>query len=73
MIANNHQTISEIRGDLNAMKQLLEGKERLRVLEQNGQLSIPAPIRTTLLLESIFYLTKAQENFAKIQISNQSY
>ncbi|MEH7501271.1 hypothetical protein V7152_04370 [Neobacillus drentensis] len=60
------QTIFEIRGDLIAMKQLLEGKERLRVLERNGQLSISAPIRTTLLLESIFYLTKAEENFAKI-------
>jgi hypothetical protein len=60
------RTISEIRGDLNAIKELLEGKGRLRVLERNGQLSISAPIRTTLLLESIFYLTKAQENFSKI-------
>lgn len=60
------QTIPEIRGDLKAMKQLLEGKERLRALERNGQLSISAPLRTTLLLESIFYLTKAQEEFAKI-------
>lgn len=60
------QTISQIRGDLNAIKELLEGKERLRVLERNGQLRISAPIRTTLLLESVFYLTKAQENFPKI-------
>jgi hypothetical protein len=60
------QTISEIRGDLNVIKELLEGKERLRVLERNGQVRISAPIRTTLLLESIFYLTKAQENFSKI-------
>src|SRR3954452_19104062 len=60
------QTISEIRGDLNVIKELLEGKERLRVLERNGQVRISAPIRTTLLLESIFYLTKAQENFSNI-------
>ncbi|MDR7237880.1 hypothetical protein [Neobacillus drentensis] len=60
------QNIPEICGDLQAIKQLLEGKERLRTLERNGQLTISAPIRTTLLLESIFYLTKAQENFANI-------
>ncbi|MBV7505875.1 hypothetical protein KW850_11475 [Bacillus sp. sid0103] len=60
------QTIPEIRGDLNAMKKLLEGKERLRALERNGQLRISAPLRTTLLLESIFYLTKPQVNFSKI-------
>ncbi|WHY66223.1 hypothetical protein [Neobacillus sp. SuZ13] len=57
---------SEIRGDLHAMKQLLTGEERLRALERNGLLSISAPIRTTLLLESIFYLTKTQGNIAKI-------
>ncbi|PEQ84131.1 hypothetical protein CN481_23350 [Bacillus sp. AFS006103] len=61
------QTIPEIRGDLQAIKQLLEGKERLRTLERNGQLTISAPIRTTLLLESIFYLTKSQKNFPKIR------
>ena len=52
----------EISGDLNAMTQLLEGKKRLRTLK----LSISAPLRTTLLLESLFYLTKAQEDFVKI-------
>ncbi|MCM3115186.1 hypothetical protein M3610_07775 [Neobacillus sp. MER 74] len=60
------QTIPEIRGDLYAMRQLLTGEERLRTLERNGQLSISAPIRTTLLLESIFYLTKTQDHIAKI-------
>ncbi|WP_066258620.1 hypothetical protein [Neobacillus drentensis] len=60
------QNIPEICGDPQAIKQLLEGKERLRTLERNGQLTISAPIRTTLLLESIFYLTKAQKNFANI-------
>jgi hypothetical protein len=60
------QAETEIRGDLNAIKQLLEGKERLRILERNGQLTVSAPLRATLLLESIFYLTKPQENFSKI-------
>jgi hypothetical protein len=60
------QAETEIRGDLNAIKQLLEGKERLRVLERLGQLTISAPLRATLLLESIFYLTKPKENFSKI-------
>lgn len=60
------QAETEIHGDLKAIKQLLEGKERLRVLERNGQLTVSAPLRTTLLLESIFYLTKAEESFLKI-------
>lgn len=60
------QTIPEIRGGMSAIKMLLEGKERLRHLECNGQLKVSAPLRTTLLLESIFYLTKAEKNFAKI-------
>ena len=60
------QSLSEIRGDLHAMKDLLEGKQRLRALERSGHLSIKAPIRTKLLLESIFYLTKAQDDFLKI-------
>ncbi|WP_026567860.1 hypothetical protein [Bacillus sp. UNC41MFS5] len=64
--SNETQTIPEIHGNLHAMKQLLTGKERLRALERNGQLRISAPVRTTLLLESIFYLTKAQDDYAKI-------
>lgn len=63
---DSSQSTSEIRGDLNIIQQLLEGKERLRVLERNGQLTVTAPLRTTLLLESVFYLTKAKVNFAKI-------
>jgi hypothetical protein len=46
----------EINGEI---KQLLEGKETLRYLVQKGKLKISAPFRTILLLESIFYLTKA--------------
>ncbi|MFJ7728259.1 hypothetical protein ACIQXV_19180 [Neobacillus sp. NPDC097160] len=52
----------EISGSLNAMKKLLEGTQRLRVLEQKGQLKVTAPLRATLLLESIFFLTKAQDH-----------
>ncbi|WP_066091484.1 SCP2 sterol-binding domain-containing protein [Neobacillus novalis] len=54
------QSKYEISGSQNAMKQLLEGTQRLRVLEQQGQLKVSAPLRTTLLLESVFFLTKAQ-------------
>ncbi|WHY76732.1 SCP2 sterol-binding domain-containing protein [Neobacillus sp. WH10] len=52
----------EISGSPAAMKQLLEGTERLRFLEQQGQLKASTPLRTTLLLESIFFLTKAQNS-----------
>ncbi|MDN3019827.1 hypothetical protein PH210_27050 [Paenibacillus sp. BSR1-1] len=58
----NQPSKYEISGDINAMTQLLEGKQRLRTLK----LSISAPLRTILLLESLFYLTKAREEFAKI-------
>ncbi|WP_223591964.1 hypothetical protein [Neobacillus bataviensis] len=58
----NQPSKYEISGDINAMTQLLEGKQRLRTLK----LSISAPLRTILLLESLFYLTKAQQEFAKI-------
>lgn len=53
----------EISGDI---IQLLEGKETLRSLVRKGQLKISAPFRTILLLESIFYLTKATGNLQKI-------
>jgi hypothetical protein len=58
------QTNYEISGDI---KKLLEGKETLRSLVRKGQLKISAPFRTILLLESIFYLTRAQDHqLAKI-------
>jgi hypothetical protein len=56
----------EISGNEDIMKQLFEGTERLRILEQNGQLKVNAPLRIILLLESLFYLTQAQEDFRKI-------
>jgi hypothetical protein len=63
---STEQPRNEISGNLTAMEQLLEGKERLRVLERNSHLKVTSSLRTTLLLESIFYLTKAQNDFAKI-------
>jgi hypothetical protein len=60
------KTTSEIQGNQTAFIQLLEGKERLRVLERNGQITVSAPLRIVLLLESIFYLTKTQDDFLKI-------
>ncbi|HEY2419897.1 MAG TPA: hypothetical protein VGI04_00685 [Neobacillus sp.] len=51
--------VYEINGDI---KQLLNGTETLRSLVQKGKINITAPFRTILLLESIFYLTKAMEN-----------
>lgn len=56
----------EISGNKQAMKQLFEGTDRLRVLERQGQLIVTMPLRITLLLESLFFLTKAQVNFAKV-------
>jgi len=60
----------EIRGSLAAMKQLLTGKEKLRRMERRGELTVNAPLRMALLLESLFYLTKPtlseKNNFEKI-------
>ena len=58
----------EIKGDPTAIKQLFEGTERLRVLEHKGLITVSAPLRATLLLESIFFLTKAiaHENMAQV-------
>ncbi|NRD76423.1 SCP2 sterol-binding domain-containing protein [Bacillus sp. BRMEA1] len=53
-------------GSAHAFELLLEGKTRLRELERNGDLKIEASLRMILLLESIFYLTKARQDFAKI-------
>lgn len=56
----------EINGDVTTMKRLLEGKEKLRFLIMNGQLKVTASFRTILMLESIFYLTKAREELEQI-------
>lgn len=61
-----HQISYEIEGNETSMTQLVEGTTRLRVLEKNGEIKVDAPLRIILLFESLFYLTKAQEDFAKI-------
>ncbi|WML59197.1 hypothetical protein [Neobacillus sp. PS2-9] len=63
---SEHQVAYEIRGSDLSMKQLVEGAARLRVLEQKEEIKVDAPLRISLLLESLFYLTKAQEDFANI-------
>jgi hypothetical protein len=66
-LLNDQQSICyEVKGESNAIQQLFEGTETLRTLEKKGRLTVSAPLRTTLLLESIFFLTKAHENFAKV-------
>lgn len=60
--SETQQAKYEICGSQNAMNQLLKGTKGLRVLEQQEQLKVSAPLRTTLLLESIFFLTKAKDH-----------
>jgi hypothetical protein len=63
---SEQQIAYEISGSEAAMKQLIEGSSRLRVLEQKGEVKVDTSLRIALLLESLFYLTKAQEEYAKI-------
>ncbi|GHH97624.1 SCP2 sterol-binding domain-containing protein [Neobacillus kokaensis] len=56
----------KITGSQDAIKLLLEGKEKLRELEQSGSLKVNTPLRTSLLLESLFYLTKPDHYLEKI-------
>lgn len=56
----------EISGSQDALLLLFEGKERLRVLEQNDSLKVNASLRTALWLESVFYLTRSDYFLAKI-------
>jgi SCP-2 sterol transfer family len=62
LVHSSDQVDCEIGGDQIALNQLLEGKERMRILERNGQLKVSAPLRTMLLLESIFVLTKTENH-----------
>ena len=50
----------QIMGREEGMIALLEGQEKLRSLAKKKILSIKAPFRTILLLESIFYLAKSE-------------
>ncbi|MFC4799921.1 SCP2 sterol-binding domain-containing protein [Neobacillus sp. GCM10023253] len=64
--SHQEQANCQIHGGLQELKQLLEGQERLRVLQRNGALNVKGALRAALLLESLFYLTKAQTNLAEI-------
>ncbi|WP_164745693.1 SCP2 sterol-binding domain-containing protein [Neobacillus mesonae] len=64
--AVNQLTRFKISGTKDSFKLLLEGKEKLRKLERTGRLEVIAPLRTTLLLESIFYLTRPDDYLEKI-------
>ena len=55
-----------ITGSWQAIKLMLEGKEKLRIMQKNGALKVTAPLRTILKLESLFYLVKADPQLAKI-------
>lgn len=68
LITNQEEkyAIYEICGQLNSIKSLLEGKEKLRNLINNRQLKVKAPLRTILLIESIFYLTRTVQQYEKI-------
>jgi hypothetical protein len=63
---NDSAVTCEISGHRGSIYNLLEGKEKLRILINNGQLKVKAPFRTILLFESIFYLTKPEEQYKKL-------
>jgi hypothetical protein len=52
----------EIKGDISS---LLKGEKTLRALIRNGDISINAPFRVLLMLESFFYLGKGSRSFQK--------
>ncbi|WML45913.1 hypothetical protein [Neobacillus sp. PS3-40] len=79
MIEDEDEEINtcKISGEIETIKTLLKGNEKLRILLNRGLLKIYAPFRTILLLESIFYLTKAEKrndenSFKKYIDSNQT-
>ncbi len=51
----------QMTGREEGMVALLAGQEKLRSLAEKKVLTIKAPFRTILLLESIFYLAKAEQ------------
>lgn len=55
-------------GKEHAISDLLAGKERLRTLVNSRQLSVVAPYRIILLLESIFFLASNEARVDEMQI-----
>jgi hypothetical protein len=72
MIEDENEGINtcKISGEIEAIKALLKGNEKLRILLNRGLLKISAPFRTILLLESIFYLTKAEKKHDENNFKN---
>jgi len=62
---NQNSNKYSMRGDPDFLKDLVEGREKLRTLIIRGDLQFSAPIRTLLLLEAFFYLGKTEPLFAK--------
>jgi 23S rRNA pseudoU1915 N3-methylase RlmH len=70
---NDSQPHCLIIGSNDGLAQLLKGQEKLRTLERIGSLTITAPLRTILLLESVFYLANSRnEKMKKINKINQN-
>ncbi|MCQ6278999.1 SCP2 sterol-binding domain-containing protein [Bacillus sp. EB600] len=63
---NQNSNKYSMRGEPGSLKDLVEGREKLRTLIIRGELQFSAPIRTLLLLEAFFYLGKTEPLFAKI-------
>jgi hypothetical protein len=63
---NNNINKYRIQGEIAKLKDLVEGREKLRMLIKRGELQFSAPFRTILLLEAFFYLGKAEPILAKI-------
>lgn len=55
-----------ISGEKERIKELISGREKLRIFLIRGDLQCSAPFRTILMLESFFYLGKTEQVMAKI-------
>lgn len=53
-------------GEKDRIKDLISGREKLRTLMKKRELQFTAPFRTTLMLESFFYLGRTDLFMAKI-------
>jgi hypothetical protein len=56
----------KISGEKESVKDLISGRDKFRTLLMKGDLQCSAPFRTTLLLESFFYLGKTEKLLAEI-------
>jgi hypothetical protein len=54
-------TTCQISGELISLLALFKGEEKLRILAKQGKLVVKGTFRTTLLLESAFYLVRTDK------------